>query len=101
MCAAEAAARHLPLKRQSVARLRAHAESRVYPRTYDSAVPRPLISHIQQLVSPFDDLSQVERFLEDGTGIVLEPGAHVLCLGVTTHDGDLSRERRMAVNQGQ
>src|SRR5712692_9307262 len=68
---------------------------------FDSAVPRPLVSHIQQLVSPFDDLAQVERFLEDGTGIMLEPGAHVLRFGVTTHDGDLPRERRMAVNQGQ
>src|SRR5713101_9220628 len=120
-CAAEAAARRLPLKRQCCARLRAdaeprvyprtgamrsglespvvgsiapgfeisdskaqgrhrpftgNAEPRVYPRTYDSAVPGATISLVQQRSRPFDDLSQVERFLEDGTGIVLEPGAY-------------------------
>src|SRR5712664_2652811 len=94
--AAEAAARRLPLKRQCCARLRADAEPRGYPRTYDSAVAGATISLVQQRSRPFDDLSQVERFLEDGTGIVLEPGAHVLGLGVAAHDGDLPRERRMA-----
>src|ERR1043166_7473468 len=39
--AAEAAARHLPLKRQCTARLRAGAEPRVYPRTSEAAMLCP------------------------------------------------------------
>src|SRR5881392_2367413 len=74
--AAEAAARRLPLKRQCSARLRARAEPRVYPRP--SAITGETIAHVKQFARPFGDLTQVERLLEDGAGVVLEPGAHVV-----------------------
>src|SRR6266566_3553303 len=53
-----------------------------------SAVPAAAIRRVQELMRPGDDLAQVERLLEDGAGVVLQPGAHVLRLGVTAHDGD-------------
>src|SRR6266550_2699097 len=97
--AAEAAARRLPLKRQCSARLRARAEPRVYPRP--STITGAAIAHVKQFARPFGDLTQVERLLEDGAGVVLEPGAHVVRLGVAAHDGDASGERRVAVNEGE
>src|SRR3989442_2284685 len=87
------------LKRQCTARLRARAEPRVYPRP--SAIAGAPISHVEELPRPFDDLAQVERLLEDGAGVVLEPGAHVVRLGVAAHDGDSAGEVRVAVNQGE
>ena len=50
---------------------------------------------------PFHDLMDVERFLEDGTGIELEPGPHMVRFGVTAHDGDPAGELWMAVNEAR
>src|SRR2546426_12323698 len=98
--AAEAAARHLPLEaamlcpftgRRRAASSLAHigrdaarfvAPLLNAPGCATSAVPRATISNVQEFMRPLHDLAQVERLLEDGTGVVLEPGAHVVRFGV-------------------
>src|SRR2546428_8269852 len=125
--AAEAAARHLPLEAAmlcpftgrrraalkdslTVASSLAHigrdparfvAPLLNAPGCATSAVPCATISNVQEFMRPLHDLAQVERLLEDGTGVVLEPGANVVRLGVAAHDGDASGEVRVAVNQGE
>src|SRR2546426_5809336 len=66
-----------------------------------STVPATAIRRVQQLMRPRDDLAQVERLLEDGAGVVLQPGAHVLRLGITAHDGDPADQRRLPRNESE
>src|SRR6266550_4164847 len=74
---------------------------RVKMETPGSAVPAAPIRRVQQVMRPRDDLAQVERLLEDGAGVVLQPGAHVLRLGVTAHDRDPADQRRLPRNESE